>query len=49
MGVRIFAGDNPWETYKGERLDDGYIQWLKREQDDMNFYFQRRIKELGGS
>jgi filamentous hemagglutinin len=42
------VGDNPWETYRGEPLDPGYIQWLKNQQNEMMEHLTARIKEVGG-
>lgn len=42
-GARVCGTDNPWETYRGEKLPAAYTEWLKKEQDAKADYLTKKI------
>ena len=47
-GCRVVGTANDWKTYKGQPLNEGYRDWLKRAQNDMIEHFEKRIKHMSG-
>ena len=48
-GCRVVGTANDWKTYKGQPLNEGYRNWLWKQQNRMNDHFEKRIEHFLGN